>query len=142
MKIMRTWMMAAAMAVGALGFGAATAHAAHIGIYIGGPAAYVPPCPGPGYQWTAGYWDDDDWVPGQWVFVGGGPAYYGGTAYYGGPAYYGGYYGREWHGDDDHRGWGGDRGGWGGEHFRGGDRGGWGGDHARGGDHGWGRGRR
>lgn len=125
-KTMRTFTIAAAMAVAALGFGSTAAHAAHIGIgvYVGGPGAYVPPCPGPGYQWTAGYWDGGYWVPGQWVFV-------GGPAYYGAPAYYGGYYHRDWDDDDGYRGgWGHDdwHRGWGHEdHFRGEDRGrGWG----------------
>lgn len=37
------------------------------------PVYSQPPCPGPGYIWTPGYWDWDDvssgyyWVPGTWV---------------------------------------------------------------------------
>lgn len=121
MKNLGKWMLGAALAIGGLGLAAPAAHAAHIGVYIGGGPGYMPPCPGPGYEWTAGYYDGGYWVPGQWVFAGG-PGYYGGGVY--------GYYG----GDDD-GGW--DRGrGWGGgDHFRGGDRG-WGGDHFRGGDRG------
>ena len=34
-------------------------------------------CPGEGYVWTDGYYNGGYWVPGQWVFRGGGyrPAY-------------------------------------------------------------------
>jgi hypothetical protein len=53
-----------------LGAGATTAQAAEIGVYIGGPVAYVPPCPGPGYAWVAGYYANGYWVPGRWNFVG------------------------------------------------------------------------
>jgi hypothetical protein len=28
--------------------------------------AYVPPCPGPGYIWTAGYYNGGVWMPGFW----------------------------------------------------------------------------
>jgi len=31
---------------------------------------YIPPCPGEGYVWTAGYNNGGYWVPGQWVFRG------------------------------------------------------------------------
>lgn len=90
MKSMRNWMLAAAMAVGALGLGAGTAHAARIGIgvYVGGPVAYVPPCPGPGYQWTAGYWSGGYWVPGRWAYIGVAPVYRGGYVVH-----------RDWHPD-------------------------------------------
>lgn len=114
MKITRTLTLAAAVAVAALGFGSTTAHAARIGVgvYVGGPVAYVPPCPGPGYEWVAGYYDGGYWVPGRWAFVG-----------VGGPAYYGRVYARGWDRDDFRgdrdRGWDRDRG----EHFRGDDRG-------------------
>jgi len=44
-----------------------------IGLGFGAPPAYavnVPPCPGPGYTWVAGYWTNDYarrvWVPGFW----------------------------------------------------------------------------
>ncbi|MFP5249371.1 MAG: hypothetical protein ACLGP3_06055 [Acidobacteriota bacterium] len=119
MGSMKKMMLGAALAIGAATFTAVPAHAAvRFGIFVGGPAAYMPPCPGPGYAWVNGYWDDGDWTPGYWSFVGGGPAY--GMGFYGGGPY--------WHHDDD--GWGGDR-GWGGDH-------GWGG---RGFEHGggWGR---
>ena len=36
------------------------------------PVYVQPPCPGPGYMWTPGYWAYDDgyfWVPGTWVMV-------------------------------------------------------------------------
>lgn len=31
---------------------------------------YIPPCPGDGYFWTAGYYDGGYWVPGSWTFRG------------------------------------------------------------------------
>jgi hypothetical protein len=70
---MKNWMLGAALAAGAFGLGAAPAQAARVGIYIGGPAAYIPPCPGPGYVWVAGYWTNGYWVPGYWNFAGYGP---------------------------------------------------------------------
>jgi hypothetical protein len=67
----RTWMLGAAVLAGALGLGATQANAAQFGVYVGArPAAYVPPCPGPGYQWVAGFWSDGYWMPGRWAFVG------------------------------------------------------------------------
>lgn len=77
-----------------------------VGIFVNfGPPAlpvYVqPPCPGPGYMWTPGYWawDPDSgyyWVPGTWVaapFVGAlwTPGYWG--FYDGGYRWYPGYWG-------------------------------------------------
>jgi hypothetical protein len=70
MKNAGKWMLGAAVAVGALGMAATPAKAAEIGIYVGGPAAYVPRCPGPGYAWVAGYYANGYWVPGRWNFVG------------------------------------------------------------------------
>lgn len=70
MVSMKKWMLAAALAIGGLGLAAAPANAAEIGVYIGAPVAYVPPCPGPGYVWVAGYYADGYWVPGRWNFVG------------------------------------------------------------------------
>ena len=128
MGSMKKMILGAAFAIGAAGFTAVPAEAAHVGIYfgVGAPGAYMPPCPGPGYAWVNGYWAGGGWMPGYWNYVGGGY----------GPAF--GYYGD---GDGDGSGWfrrGDDfRGGWGdrGDWHRGGDwghdRGGWG----RGGDH-------
>jgi hypothetical protein len=73
MGSMKQWMLGAALAVGALGLSAAPAHAARVGIYVGAPAAYIPPCPGAGYVWVAGYWANGYWVPGYWNYVGIGP---------------------------------------------------------------------
>ena len=70
MRNMRTWMLGAAMIAGGLGLGATAAQAAEFGVYARGPVAYVPPCPGPGYQWVAGYQARGYWVPGRWNFVG------------------------------------------------------------------------
>jgi hypothetical protein len=76
MGSMKKWMLGAALATGVVGMSAVPAQAAHIGFYVGvgAPVAYVPPCPGPGYVWTAGYWNNGYWVPGYWNFAGG-PAF-------------------------------------------------------------------
>ena len=122
MKNSRKWMLGAALMAGGLGLGATTAHAAQFGVYIGAPVAYVPPCPGPGYVWQAGYESEGYWVPGRWAFVG-----YGDRGGYG--------YTRVYHDRDDYRHY--DR-----DHDRGWDRDGdrhW--DRERHGDRdrGWGR---
>lgn len=70
MKTTQKWMLGAALAVGALGLGSTAAQAAEFGVYVRGPVAYVPPCPGPGYVWTSGYQADGYWVPGRWDFRG------------------------------------------------------------------------
>ncbi len=69
MRSLRAFGLAAAMIVTG-----AAAHA-QTGVYVGfgGPAhvyasAYVPPCPGPGYAWVAGYYPGGYWVPGRWEF--------------------------------------------------------------------------
>ena len=75
MKNIRKFVAAAALAVGTLGMTAAPANAAvRIGVVVGAPVAYVPPCPGPGYVWVAGYWANGVWVPGYWNYVGPAPA--------------------------------------------------------------------
>jgi hypothetical protein len=68
MGSMKKWMLAAALAAGTVGLGASQAQAARIGIgvYVGGPSVYVPPCPGPGYAWVAGYYNGGYWTPGFW----------------------------------------------------------------------------
>jgi hypothetical protein len=76
MGSLRNWMLGAAVVAGAAALGTTTAQAAEFGVYVRGPVAYVPPCPGPGYVWTAGYMANGYWVPGYWNFVGvrvGGP---------------------------------------------------------------------
>lgn len=92
MGSIKQWMLGAAMVAGILGLSAAPAQAARVGIYVGvgGPAAYVPPCPGPGYAWVGGYWANGYWVPGYWNFVGVGPRVVirGGFGWDRGPAYY------------------------------------------------------
>ncbi len=70
MKSMRNWMLGAAIVAGAAALGAAPAQAAEIGVFVRGPVAYVPPCPGPGYVWIAGYYANGYWVPGRWNFAG------------------------------------------------------------------------
>ena len=66
----KTWMLGAALVAGGLGMASTQAKAAEFGVYVGAPVAYVPPCPGPGYEWTAGYYANGYWVPGRWAFVG------------------------------------------------------------------------
>ena len=70
MGSIRNWMLGAAVVAGAAALGAAPAQAAELGIYARGPAAYVPPCPGAGYLWVAGYRANGYWVPGRWNFAG------------------------------------------------------------------------
>ena len=77
MKLFGKWMLGAALAAGIMGMGTAKANAAQvrigvgIGVPVAAPVAYVPPCPGPGYVWTAGYWNPYHvWVPGYWNFPG------------------------------------------------------------------------
>ncbi len=73
MKKLGKWILGAAVVAGGLGLGATTAQAAQLRVYVGGgPAAYIPPCPGPGYVWVAGYYNGGVWVPGYWNFAGGG----------------------------------------------------------------------
>jgi hypothetical protein len=115
MGSMRNWMLGAAVLAGAAGLGSTPAHAVEFGIYVGGPIAYAPPCPGPGYVWVEGYRSGGYWYPGRWNFVGYGDRYYHRD--------YDGYYrGRDW---DRDRHWDRDR-----------DRD-WGRDHDR--DRGWDR---
>jgi hypothetical protein len=70
MKSMAKWLLGAAVVAGGLGLAATPAKAAEWGVYIGGPTAYVPPCPGPGYTWVAGYYSGGYWVPGRWNYAG------------------------------------------------------------------------
>jgi len=70
MSSMRNWMLGAAVVAGGLGLGATTANAAEFGIYARGAAAYVPPCPGPGYVWVNGYMANGYWIAGRWNFEG------------------------------------------------------------------------
>jgi hypothetical protein len=87
MGSMKKWMLGAALATGALAMTAAPAQAARIGVYVG--ASAVPACPGPGYIWVAGYWNDGYWVPGYWNFAGvGGPFIRGGIFVGRGPVVY------------------------------------------------------
>jgi hypothetical protein len=67
---MKKWMLGAAVLAVGLGLGTTQAKAAEFGVYVRGPVAYVPPCPGPGYNWVAGYYANGYWVPGRWNFIG------------------------------------------------------------------------
>ncbi len=70
MGTMKNWIFGAAVLAGAAALGSTPAQAAEFGIYVCGPVAYVPPCPGPGYVWTAGYMANGYWIPGRWNFGG------------------------------------------------------------------------
>ena len=70
MGSMRNWVLGAAVVAGTMGLAAVPAQAAEFGMYVRGPVAYVPPCPGPGYEWVAGYQANGYWMPGRWNFVG------------------------------------------------------------------------
>jgi hypothetical protein len=82
MKQLGKWMFGAAMVAGTFGLGTTAAQAqVGVGVYVGGrPAAYIPPCPGPGYEWVAGYNYGGYWVPGRWFYAG--ARYYGGRDAY------------------------------------------------------------
>jgi hypothetical protein len=67
MSGMKNWMLGAAVVAGGMAMGPGTAQAAEFGVYTRGPVAYVPPCPGPGYVWMAGYQADGYWIPGRWA---------------------------------------------------------------------------
>jgi hypothetical protein len=89
---MRNLMLGATILAGTMGIGAAKAQAAEFGVYARGPVAYVPPCPGAGYVWAAGYRANGYWIPGRWNYVGvrvGGPVVRFG--YGRGPGFYGHY---------------------------------------------------
>jgi hypothetical protein len=70
MGSIRNWMLGAAVLAGVAGLGAGRAQAAEFRVFARGPVAYVPPCPGPGYAWIAGYRANGYWVPGRWAFHG------------------------------------------------------------------------
>jgi hypothetical protein len=91
MTFVKKFMLGAAMLAGTLGLSAAPAQAARIGVFVGAPVAYVPPCPGAGYAWVAGYWNGGVWVPGYWNYVGvrvGVPVFRGGVVFGHGPVFY------------------------------------------------------
>ena len=77
MGSIRNWMLGAAMVAGAAAMGAVPAQAAEFGIYARGPVAFVPPCPGAGYVWIAGYSANGYWFPGRWEFRGVRGGFYG-----------------------------------------------------------------
>jgi hypothetical protein len=70
MKNFGKYVLGAALVAGGLGLGATSAQAAEFRIAIGGPAAYIPPSPGVGYVWVAGYYNNGYWVPGYWNYAG------------------------------------------------------------------------
>jgi hypothetical protein len=99
--------LGAAVLAGGLGLGATSAQAAQVRVYMGaGDAAYIPPSPGPGYVWVAGYYNDGYWTPGYWNYVGGPSVVVGGR--FGFVGHDGGFYrdrdDRARFNPDDHRG--------------------------------------
>jgi hypothetical protein len=81
--ITQKMMVGVALLGGVLGAGTVAANAAPIEFHERFEAGYIPPCPGDGYVWTAGYYNGGYWVPGAWAFRGHrgfdrGYAYYGG----------------------------------------------------------------
>ena len=58
MNSMKKFFLGAALAVGALAMSAAPAQAARVGVYFGARAVGIPACPGPGYAWVGGYWNN------------------------------------------------------------------------------------
>jgi hypothetical protein len=68
MKSFGKYVLGAALLAGGLGLGATSAQAAEFRVVIGRPAAHIPPCPGPGYVWVAGYYNEGYWVPGYWNY--------------------------------------------------------------------------
>jgi hypothetical protein len=68
---MKSWMLGAAVLAAGMAAGTGTAQAAEFGTHMRGPAAYVPPRPGPGHAWEAGYRANGYWVPGRWNYNGG-----------------------------------------------------------------------
>jgi len=87
MGSLKKWMLAAALAAGIVGMGAAPAQAARVRVYVGAPG-YVAPYPGPGYVWVDGYWANGYWVPGYWTYVGVGPGFRGGIVIGRGPHFH------------------------------------------------------
>ena len=70
MKNFGKYVLGAALLAGGLGLGATSAQAAEFRVVVGGPAAYIPPCPGDGYVWVNGYYNGGYWVNGYWNYVG------------------------------------------------------------------------
>jgi hypothetical protein len=70
MGSMRNWMLGAAILAGTVGLGATAAQAAEFGVHVSGPFTYVPPSPGAGYDWVAGYQSNGYWIQGRWNFAG------------------------------------------------------------------------
>lgn len=66
----RKLMLGVVVAAGLLGAGTVAASAAPLEFHARYGAEYVPPCPGEGYFWTAGYYNGGYWVPGAWEFRG------------------------------------------------------------------------
>jgi hypothetical protein len=69
--------------VGRVGFGVAVGGPVYGGAVYGGPVvdAYIPPSPGDGYEWAAGYYNGGIWVPGAWRIRAGYRGFGGGVAY-------------------------------------------------------------
>jgi hypothetical protein len=69
-NILRTLALTGVVAAAAVAGQAQAQAQVAVGVQVGGPVyygAYVPPCPGPDFYWTAGYYAGTVWVPGRWV---------------------------------------------------------------------------
>ena len=93
-NILRTLALTGVVAAAAVAGQAQAQAQVGVAVQVGGPVyygAYVPPCPGPDFSWTPGYYAGTIWVPGRWIHH---------DHYYA--------YNRDYHVDHrnyDHRGW-------------------------------------
>lgn len=69
-NILRTLALTGVVAAAAVAGQAQAQAQVGIAVQEGAPVyygAYVPPCPGPDFFWTPGYYAGRVWVPGRWV---------------------------------------------------------------------------
>jgi hypothetical protein len=74
-RILRALAFTGILAVAAAGAQAQAQVRAFVGFRAPVVVAAVPPCPGVGYVWTAGYYNGPAWVPGRWIYRGNGGFY-------------------------------------------------------------------
>ncbi|MBV8673605.1 MAG: hypothetical protein JOZ33_09245 [Acidobacteriaceae bacterium] len=69
-NILRTLALTGIVAAAAVAGQAQAQAQVGIAVRVGPPvyySGYVPPCPGPDFYWTSGYYAGTVWVPGRWV---------------------------------------------------------------------------
>ncbi|MBV8631539.1 MAG: hypothetical protein JOZ83_11480 [Silvibacterium sp.] len=69
-NILRTLALTGIVAAAAVAGQAQAQAQVGIAVRVGPPvyySGYVPPCPGPDFYWTSGYYAGTIWVPGRWV---------------------------------------------------------------------------